>query len=256
MEVDAPSDDVSAVVRFIAGNDYFYLNLSMASRNATADAASGLQYSTIVTTMARNGTEFGIRVSGTGKWWFTSPSGEVRPLFRPGYRREDANPDLGDSTTTEMIGLGGFVMAAAPAIGHFAGTTAEDAVRATLNMYQITWTGSTNYRGPALGDRGSLLGIDCRKVVSTGIGCRQHRHRAPPARRGRHRPRCRQTLTRCVRGGDPRHRRGGQRPGLWCYMTLSLPQPDCFDCTSAGVLVCSRQQVVRGASDKAPPGSQ
>jgi hypothetical protein len=169
MELDAPSDDVSAVARYIAGNDYFYLNLSMASGKATADAAAGIAHSTIVTTMARNGTEFGLRVSGTGERWFTSPSGEIRALFRPGYRRADANRDVGDSTITETIGLGGFVMAAAPAIGHFAGITAEEAVRATLAMYEITWAESLNYRIPALGFRGSPLGIDCRKVLSTGI---------------------------------------------------------------------------------------
>jgi Protein of unknown function (DUF1116) len=108
-------------------------------------------------------------VSGTGERWFTDPSGEIRALFRPGYRREDANRDVGDSTITETIGLGGFVMAGAPAIGQFAGTTAEDALRATLSMYEITWAESTNYRIPALGFRGSPVGIDCRKVVSTGI---------------------------------------------------------------------------------------
>jgi hypothetical protein len=169
IEVDAPSHDVAAVARYIASNDYFYLNLSMASGKATADAASGIEHSTIVTTMARNGTEFGLRMSGTGERWFTAPSGEIRALFRPGYSREDANRDLGDSTITETIGLGGFVMAGAPAIGHFAGITAEDALRATLNMYEITWAESVNYRIPALGFRGSPVGIDCCKVVSKGI---------------------------------------------------------------------------------------
>jgi Protein of unknown function (DUF1116) len=169
MEVDAPSTDVSDVARHIATNDYFYLNLSMASGKATADAASGIEHSTIVTTIARNGTEVGVRVSGTGERWFTAPTGEIRALFRPGYRREDANRDVGDSTITETIGLGGFAMAGAPAISLFAGITAEDAVRATLSMYEITWAESTNYRIPALGFRGTPVGIDCRKVVSTGI---------------------------------------------------------------------------------------
>jgi hypothetical protein len=169
MEVDAPSSDVSDVARYIAGDLFFYLNLSMASGKATADAASGIEDSTIVTTIARNGTEVGVRVSGTGERWFTAPSRPIRGLYFPGYRREDANRDLGDSTITETIGLGGFVMAGAPAIGHVAGVSAEDAVRATLSMYEITWAESTNYRIPALGFRGSPVGIDCRKVVSTGI---------------------------------------------------------------------------------------
>jgi hypothetical protein len=165
MEVDVPE----SVARYITADPFFYLNLSMACGKATADAASGIEHSTIVTTMARNGTEFGLRVSGTGERWFTAPSSMIRGLYLPGYRQEDANRDLGDSTITETIGLGGFVMAGAPAIGRFAGITPEDALRATLAMYEITWTESVNYRIPALGFRGSPLGIDCRKVVSTGI---------------------------------------------------------------------------------------
>lgn len=168
-ELDAPSSDVAEVARFMAVNDYFYLNLSMASGKATADAASGIEHSTIVTAMARNGTEFGLRVSGTGDRWFTAPAGQIQGLYRPGYRPADANPDVGDSTITETIGLGGFVMAGSPAITHFAGISAEEAVRATLAMYEITWAESENYRIPALGYRGSPLGIDCRKVVETGI---------------------------------------------------------------------------------------
>jgi hypothetical protein len=169
MKVDAPSSDIVAVAKFIALNDYFYLNLSMASGKATADAASGVEDSTIVTTMARNGTEFGLRMSGTGDRWFTAPSGKIRSLFRPGYRHEDASRDVGDSTITETIGLGGFAMAAAPAIGHFAGISPEDALRATLTMYDITWAESEHYRIPALGYRGTPIGIDCRKVAATGI---------------------------------------------------------------------------------------
>jgi hypothetical protein len=167
--VDAPSSDVAEVARFVAVNDYFYLNLSMASGKATADAAAGIERSTIVTAMARNGTEFGLRVSGTGERWFTAPAGAILGLYRPGYRADDANPDVGDSTITETIGLGGFIMAASPAITHFAGISAEEALRATLDMYEITWSESLNYRIAALGYRGSPLGIDCRKVVQTGI---------------------------------------------------------------------------------------
>ncbi len=169
VEADEPSADVAEVARFIGVNDYFYLNLSMASGKATADAAAGIDHSTIVTAMARNGTEFGLRMSHTGDRWFTAPSGEIRGLYRPGYSAGDANRDVGDSTITETIGLGGFVMAAAPAISHFAGISAEEALRATLSMYEITWSESVNYRIPALGYRGSPLGIDCRKVVDTGI---------------------------------------------------------------------------------------
>jgi hypothetical protein len=169
LEADAPSADVAEVARYVAGDDFFYLNLSMACGKATADAASGIADSTIVTAMARNGTEFGLHVSGTGDRWFTGPSSEIHGLYLPGYGREDANRDMGDSTITETIGLGGFAWAGAPAIIAFAGLTADDAVRATLAMYEITWSESVNYRIPALGFRGTPLGIDCRKVVETGV---------------------------------------------------------------------------------------
>jgi hypothetical protein len=119
--------------------------------------------------MARNGTEFGLRMSGTGSRWFTAPSSTIQAVFHPGYGHEDANPDMGDSTITETTGLGGFAWAAAPAIGHFAGVSAEDVVRATLAMYDITWAESEHYRIPALGYRGTPIGIDCRKVAATGI---------------------------------------------------------------------------------------
>jgi uncharacterized protein DUF1116 len=168
-ESGEPSAEIAEVAHYLATDTFFYLNLSMVSGKATADAAAGIDHSTIVTAMARNGTRFGLRVSGTGDRWFTAPSSEIRGVYLPGYRREDANRDMGDSTITETIGLGGFSWAAAPAIIHFAGIAAEDALRASLAMYEITWAESINYRLPALGYRGSPLGIDCRKVVATGI---------------------------------------------------------------------------------------
>ena len=168
-EADAPNDDKVKVARYIADDLFFYLNLSMASGKATADAASGIADSTIVTTMARNGTEFGLRMSGTGERWFTAPSSVINGCYLPGYGPADANPDMGDSTITETIGLGGLIWASAPAIARFAGVTAEDTVRATLAMYDITWGESENYRIPVLGFRGAPLGIDCRKVLETGI---------------------------------------------------------------------------------------
>jgi hypothetical protein len=169
LTVDHPSADVAAVARFISGNDHFYLNLTMPAGKATADAAAGIEGSTIVTAMARNGTEFGLRTSGTGDRWFTGPSGVIDGLYLPGYGAADANRDIGDSTITETIGLGGFAMAAAPAIVAFVGGDAEDALAATRSMYEICWSESPAYQIPALGFRGSPLGIDVREVVHTGV---------------------------------------------------------------------------------------
>jgi hypothetical protein len=160
---------VAQVLRFIDANDHFFLNLSMAAGKATLDAAQGVVGSTVVTTMARNGTEFGIRVSGLGDRWFTAPAGRPVGLFFPGYTAADANPDIGDSTVTETAGYGGFALAGAPAIVQFVGGAPADARRATLEMYEITVGESAHYTIPALDFRGTPLGIDVRKVVETGL---------------------------------------------------------------------------------------
>ena len=157
------------VLKFINSNDHFFLNLTMPAAKCTMDAAKNIEFSTIVTVMARNGTEFGIRVSGLGDRWFTGPAGIVDGLLFPGYSAEDANPDIGDSVIAETAGIGGFAMAAAPAIVQFVGGTAKDAVNFTLKMYEITAAENNIYKIPALDFRGTPTGIDIRKVVETGI---------------------------------------------------------------------------------------
>lgn len=167
--MENPGPDSVDALRFINGNDHFFLNLAMAAAKATADAAAGFEGSSVVTAMARNGTEFGLRTSGTGERWFTGPAGMVEGLYFTGYGPGDANPDLGDSAITETIGLGGFSMAAAPAIVRFVGGTPERALATTRAMYEITCAESGSYQLPPLGFRGAPLGIDCREVVHTGV---------------------------------------------------------------------------------------
>ncbi len=157
------------VLKFIDSNDHFFLNLTMPACKCILDAAKNIEFSTIVTVMARNGTEFGIRVSGLGERWFTGPAGIVDGLLFPGYTAEDANLDIGDSVIAETAGIGGFTMAAAPAIVQFVGGTAKDAVNFTLKMYEITVAENTIFKIPALDFRGTPTGIDIRKVVETGI---------------------------------------------------------------------------------------
>ncbi|MHA2142998.1 MAG: DUF1116 domain-containing protein [Candidatus Thorarchaeota archaeon] len=154
---------------FLAENDHFFLNLSMAACKATMDAAHGNDNSTIVTAMSRNGTEFGIRVSTFGDEWFTAPASTVEGLYFPGYTAEDANPDIGDSSITETRGLGGFAMAASPAIVRFVGGTPADAIAYTREMREITIAADENFTIPALGFEGIPTGIDLLKVIDTGI---------------------------------------------------------------------------------------
>lgn len=157
------------VLRFLGDNPLSVLNPVMAACKAMADAAHGVEGSTIVSTMARNGTDFGIRVSGLGDRWLTAPAMVPDGLYFPGFSSADANPDIGDSTITETAGIGAFAMAAAPAIVTFIGGSPQDAVRATLEMYEITAAEHPHFTIPGLGFRGTPVGIDLRKVVELGI---------------------------------------------------------------------------------------
>ncbi len=168
---EAVSDRAVAarVLRFIDGNDHFFLNLSMPAMKAMLEPAEGIEGSSVVTVMARNGTDFGIRVSALGERWFVAPAGQPEGLWLPGFSAENANPDIGDSTITETGGIGGFALAAAPAIVQFVGGTPRDAVNASLEMYEITAGEHTAFTIPSFNFRGTPLGIDVRKVVETGI---------------------------------------------------------------------------------------
>lgn len=169
LQADITEEDRLAVAKFINSNDHFYLNLSMASAKAMLDNADGIPNSTIVTVMTRNGTDFGIRVSGLPGRWFTAPAEMVKGLLFPGFTEEDCNPDMGDSAITETVGLGGFSMAASIAIIQFVGGTPQDAIHYSEKMYRITEGESTAFQIPVLDFRGSPTGIDIRKVVETGV---------------------------------------------------------------------------------------
>ena len=161
---------LARVLNFINSNDHFFLNLSMPAAKAALDAAHGIAGSTVVTTMCRNGVEFGVRVSGCpGNTWFTGPAQMIEGLFFPGYSAADANPDIGDSAITETYGIGGFTMGGAPAIVQFVGGTVADALAYTARMYEITLTENPNYTIPNLNFRGSPTAIDVRRVVASGV---------------------------------------------------------------------------------------
>jgi hypothetical protein len=167
--LDLPATERRRILAFAAGNDHFFLNVGMAACKVAADAAHGVPGSTLVTAMARNGTEFGIRVSGLGDRWFTAPADTPVGLYFPGHGPDDANPDIGDSAITETAGIGGFAMGGAPAIVQFVGGTPAEALRYTRLMYEITLAEHDAYRLPPLDFRGTPVGIDVRLVMQTGI---------------------------------------------------------------------------------------
>lgn len=157
------------IIKFLGDNALSILNPVMAAAKTMCDAGANIEGSTIVTTMARNGTDFGIRVSGTGDQWFTAPSPMVKALYFPGFTEKDANPDIGDLVITETAGFGGFAMAAAPALVTFIGGTAKDATTTTYDMYEITYAEHKALTIPSLDFRGTPTGVDIRKVVEKGI---------------------------------------------------------------------------------------
>lgn len=166
---DYTNEEKAEVLKFMHSNDHFFLNLTMPAAKSALEPVGNIPYSTIVYTMARNGTDFGIRVSALGNRWFTAPAEIIDGLFFPGFTMEDANPDIGDSVITETSGIGGFAMATAPAIVKFVGGTPQDAINYTTMMYEITEQENNAYQIPTLNFRGTPTGIDIRKVIETQI---------------------------------------------------------------------------------------
>lgn len=169
IEAKLPEKELVDIVRFVNGNDHFFLNLSMPAAKCILDAADGVKNSTAIVTMSRNGTDFGIRVSGLKGEWFTAPAEMVKGLLFPGFKEEDCNPDIGDSAITETCGYGGFAMAAAIAIVQFVGGVPQDALNYSEKMYEITVGESSAFSIPILDFRGTATAIDVRKVIEKNI---------------------------------------------------------------------------------------
>jgi hypothetical protein len=162
-------EELLKVTKYFPTNDIFFLCMSMAACKATMNAAQGIEYSTLVTAMARNGTDFGIKVSGLGNEWFVGPAQTIEGRYFPGYKPGDANPDIGDSAITETAGIGAFALANSPAILSLIGGSADDAIRYSNQMREITVATNDTFSIPILDFQGTATGIDIRKVVKTGI---------------------------------------------------------------------------------------
>ncbi len=160
---------IAEVMKFMGENFLFFLNPAMASCKVSMDAGHGIEYCSIVTTLARNGTDFGIRVSGLDGQWFTAPAEVPRLLCFPGFTEADANPDIGDSAITETAGFGSFASAASPAVVQVVGGTPNEAIEHTKEMWAITLAKDKSFSIPFMNFEGIPRGIDLRKVIDTGI---------------------------------------------------------------------------------------
>jgi hypothetical protein len=170
VQVVTGQDELKKIVSFITGNDQFFLNLAMASGKAIMDPAKNIPYSTVVTAMSRNGTNFGIKISALGETWFEAPVNNPRGLYFPGYTEADANPDIGDSAIVETFGIGGFAMGSSPAVVRFVGASSvSEAVAFSREMQEITVGLSPSFVIPNMDFVGVATAIDIRKVVSSGI---------------------------------------------------------------------------------------
>lgn len=170
LKTNYDKDVIFRVSEFINSNEHYHLSVTMAASKAQLDAATGVENSTIVTALSRNGKDFGIKVSGMGKDnWYVGPAQLVDGLFFPGFSQADSTPDMGDSAISETAGLGGFSLGNAPAIVQFVGGTVADAISYVNKMYEITWSENRNYTIPFLNFKGTPAGIDVRKVIETGI---------------------------------------------------------------------------------------
>ena len=169
-EVVEDRADLAAILRFVGANDQFFLNIAMAMAKAIADPVREVARSTVVACLSRNGTDFGIHVAGLGARWFTAPVEMPKGLYFPGFGAADANPDMGDSAIVETVGLGGFAMAASPAVAGFIGAGGmAEALRITRDMFEITLGRSPDWKIATMDFAGVPLGIDVRKVVAAGL---------------------------------------------------------------------------------------
>ena len=164
------NEALAKALAFMGDNDQFFLNIAMAMGKSIMDPVRDIEGASVVTAMCRNGTDFGIRVSGTGDTWFTSPVEMPEGLYFPGFTEKDANPDMGDSTIVETIGLGGFAMGAAPAVAGFVGAgAASEAGHYTRTMSEIAIAENPEWTIPSMDYLGVPTGIDIRLVVETGL---------------------------------------------------------------------------------------
>ncbi|HQN60772.1 DUF1116 domain-containing protein [Mesotoga prima] len=169
IDAERGNHNLSRVVKFMAGNDHFFLNPGMAAAKASLDSVGYVEGSSMITIMARNGTDFGIQIAGIENEWFTCQAALPDVLLFPGFTKDDVNRDIGDSAIMETYGVGGFALAAAPAIVQFVGGTPQDAVNYTKEMYEICVGENKHFTIPVLNFRGTPTGIDLIKVVETGI---------------------------------------------------------------------------------------
>jgi hypothetical protein len=161
--------DGVAFARFLAGNHLFFLTLAMAAARSLTEYAAQIRDASIVTTMARNGTTFGIRLAGDDEWFVTGAPEVDHALYYPGQGPATSARDIGDSAVLELTGLGAAAAAGSPAVAQLLGGPLREAARLTERLAAVCAGRSSRFKLPALDNAGTPLGVDVRKVVELGI---------------------------------------------------------------------------------------
>ncbi|MFI6597315.1 DUF1116 domain-containing protein [Nonomuraea sp. NPDC050536] len=165
----AAVDDAVPLCAYLSANHLFFLTVAMAGAKALTLSAERVPGSSIVTTMARNGTTYGVKLAGERRWFVADSPAVEAALFYAGYGPQDAAPDIGDSAVLELVGLGGSATAGSPAVAAFLGGSMADAARVTGEMRRICAAESTRFKLPTMDFRGTPLGVDVRKAVETEV---------------------------------------------------------------------------------------
>jgi hypothetical protein len=171
LRTDFPKETLAQVGDYFNtyGGRWYCGNMMMGACKVMMDSARGIKYSTIVTAMARNGVEFGIKVSGMGDKWFLGPASPITGFMFPGFKVEESELDIGDSAISETRGLGGTALPSSPSQARLLGEDFQTAVNHTRAMREVSVSEDQLFRIPYMDFSGVPVGIDIRKVVQTSI---------------------------------------------------------------------------------------
>lgn len=169
MHSDLDREAITMCIEMFSSSERWFHPLGMASAMSTIRGLKGTEYSTVVTAICNGGVNTGLKVAALGEQWFTAPAPMLTGSYlSPQWSEKDASPYCGDSTITEVVGMGAFAGAAAPSVLRLRGGTYQDGINQSMDMRTLTVGLNSNYPIPLLDFTGPGLAIDIRKVINTG----------------------------------------------------------------------------------------
>ena len=173
--LDLPREETAAIFEFLRSSERFALHILMASAMSVLSSVEEIEYAAILTAMGGNGVDFGLKISGLGNQWFTSPAPNIEGKYlNPNWTVEDTLPFIGDSCVVEVYGLGGLAAAASPSVAMLMGGSIQKAMDRTTAMWAISVGKNPNYQIPFLGFEGTPTALDMIRILETGIEPQSH----------------------------------------------------------------------------------